>query len=149
MNTDDRCNSGGPACITTNQVDSVALALLSSQGAQRTVHHSIPENSPNKESGTQPIQLFRQKSSQFNADQVNGNIDYNFSEKDRLAAKYYFRMIQLTFLLQSAACWVSRKPCKLGPTSLHFRLNLLGSTRFPALDQQRGPRRRCLPVAEW
>ena len=28
---------------------------------------------------------------QFNASQVNGNIDYNFSEKDRLAAKYYFQ----------------------------------------------------------
>jgi carboxypeptidase family protein len=27
----------------------------------------------------------------FNADQVNGNIDYNFSAKDRLAGKYYFQ----------------------------------------------------------
>src|ERR1700730_15651787 len=27
----------------------------------------------------------------FNADQVNGNIDYIFSTKDRLAAKYYFQ----------------------------------------------------------
>ena len=29
--------------------------------------------------------------SRFTADQVNGNIDYNFSAKDRLAAKYYFQ----------------------------------------------------------
>jgi len=29
--------------------------------------------------------------STFNADQVNGNIDYLFSTKDRLAAKYYFQ----------------------------------------------------------
>jgi hypothetical protein len=27
----------------------------------------------------------------FNADQINGNIDYNFSSKDRLASKYYFQ----------------------------------------------------------
>jgi Carboxypeptidase regulatory-like domain/TonB dependent receptor len=27
----------------------------------------------------------------FNADQVNGNIDYNFSSRDRLAAKYYYQ----------------------------------------------------------
>jgi len=29
--------------------------------------------------------------SHFTADQVNGNVDYNFSAKDRLAAKYYFQ----------------------------------------------------------
>ncbi|HTG60517.1 MAG TPA: TonB-dependent receptor [Terriglobia bacterium] len=29
--------------------------------------------------------------STFNANQVNGNIDYNFSSKDRLAGKYYFQ----------------------------------------------------------
>lgn len=29
--------------------------------------------------------------STFNADQVNGNVDYLFSTKDRLAAKYYFQ----------------------------------------------------------
>lgn len=29
--------------------------------------------------------------SRFQADQVNANIDYNFSTKDRLAAKYYFQ----------------------------------------------------------
>jgi len=27
----------------------------------------------------------------FNADQINGNIDYNFSAKDRLSSKYYFQ----------------------------------------------------------
>jgi len=29
--------------------------------------------------------------SHFSADQVNGNVDYNFSAKDRLALKYYFQ----------------------------------------------------------
>src|SRR6202021_3810957 len=29
--------------------------------------------------------------SQFNATQVNGNIDYIFGPKDRLAAKYYYQ----------------------------------------------------------
>jgi hypothetical protein len=91
VNTDDGCNSGGPACITTNQVDSVALALL--QAKAPNGQFIIPsENSPNKESGTQPFNSEIQgPPSQFNADQVNGNIDYNFSEKDRLAAKYYFQ----------------------------------------------------------
>ncbi|MFY9908344.1 MAG: hypothetical protein WAK56_00800 [Candidatus Sulfotelmatobacter sp.] len=31
------------------------------------------------------------QSSEFNATQVNGNIDYNISQKDRLAGKYYYQ----------------------------------------------------------
>ena len=49
-------------------------------------------NAPNPESGNQAFNAFvKGPASQFNATQVNGNIDYNFSSKDRLAAKYYFQ----------------------------------------------------------
>ncbi len=91
VNTDDGCASGFPACINATQVDPVALAIL--QAKAPNGQFIIPsENAPNPESGTQPFNSQIQgPPSQFNADQANANIDYNFSEKNRLAAKYYFQ----------------------------------------------------------
>src|SRR4029077_17281303 len=90
VNTDDACTTTGPACITPSQIDPVALAVLQAKAGGQFI---IPSsNAPNPESGGQPFNVFvKGQSSQFNADQVNGNIDYIFSEKDRLAAKYYFQ----------------------------------------------------------
>jgi hypothetical protein len=91
VNTDDDCASGFPNCITTAQVDPVALAILQAKtpGGQFIIPS---ENAPNPESGTQAFNSFvKGPSSQFNADQINANIDYNFSDKNRLAAKYYFQ----------------------------------------------------------
>ncbi|MGB8582784.1 MAG: TonB-dependent receptor [Candidatus Sulfotelmatobacter sp.] len=83
--------NGCPGCITANQVDPVALAILQAKapGGQ----YIIPSaNAPTGESGTQAYNSFvKGPSSQFNATQVNGNIDYNFGPKDRLAGKYYFQ----------------------------------------------------------
>jgi carboxypeptidase family protein len=83
--------NGNPSCIAVSQVDPVALAILQAKapGGQ----FIIPSETPgSQESGTQPFNAFvKGPPSRFNADQVNGNIDYNFSEKDRLAAKYYFQ----------------------------------------------------------
>jgi hypothetical protein len=85
------CGSGNPACITASQVDPVALAIL--QAKTPSGQFIIPSaNAPTPESGTQPFNSFVQgPPSQFNATQINGNIDYNFSPKDRLAGKYYFQ----------------------------------------------------------
>ncbi|MGB0010611.1 MAG: TonB-dependent receptor [Candidatus Sulfotelmatobacter sp.] len=87
VNTADGC----PGCITAKQVDPVALAILQAKapGGQ----YIIPSaNAPTGESGTQAYNSFvKGPSSQFNATQVNGNIDYNFGAKDRLAGKYYFQ----------------------------------------------------------
>src|ERR1700674_3671628 len=83
--------NGNPDCISANQVDSVALAIL--QAKTPSGQFIIPsENATTGESGSQPFNAFvKGPSSQFNATQVNGNVDYNFGPKDRLAAKYYFQ----------------------------------------------------------
>jgi len=83
--------NGCPGCITPGQVDPVALAIL--QAKTPTGQYIIPSaNATTGESGSQPFNAFvKGPASTFNADQVNANIDYNFSSKDRLAGKYYFQ----------------------------------------------------------
>ena len=92
VNTDDTCGVGkAPACITANQVDPVALAIL--QAKTPSGQFIIPSsNAPNPESSDQPFNSFiKGPSSTFNASQANANIDYIFGTKDRLAGKYYFQ----------------------------------------------------------
>ncbi len=91
VNANDQCGtSNGPNCITVNQVDPVAMALLSAKAGGQFI---IPSSNPTLvENGSVPFNSeIKGPPSQFNADQINANIDYNFSEKDRLAAKYYFQ----------------------------------------------------------
>jgi hypothetical protein len=88
VNTADGC---APSCITANQVDPVALAILQAKtpGGQFIIPSA---NAATPESGSQPFNAFiKGPPSQFNATQINGNVDYNFSEKERLAGKYYFQ----------------------------------------------------------
>jgi hypothetical protein len=82
---------GCPGCIAADQIDSVALAIF--QAKTPSGQFIIPSETPNtQESGTQPFNAFvKGPSSQFNANQLNGNIDYNFGPKDRLAGKYYYQ----------------------------------------------------------
>jgi hypothetical protein len=83
--------NGCPGCITGLQVDPVALAILQAKapGGQFIIPSA---NATTGESGTQPFNAFiKGPSSQFNATQANGNIDYIFSPRDRLAGKYYFQ----------------------------------------------------------
>jgi len=92
VNTSNNCGqSDAPSCISVSQLDPVALAIL--QAKAPNGQFIIPSaNAPNPETGDQAFNAFvKGPSSQFNATQVNGNIDYNFSEKDRLAGKYYFQ----------------------------------------------------------
>jgi hypothetical protein len=92
VNTDDTCGVGrAPACITATSVDPVALAILQAKtaGGQYIIPSS---NATTGESGAQAFNSFVQgPPSTFNANQVNANIDYNVSPKDRLAAKYYYQ----------------------------------------------------------
>lgn len=83
--------NGCAGCITPNQVDAVALAIL--QAKTSSGQYIIPSETPGtQESGTQPFNAFiKGPPSQFNATQVNGNVDYIFGPKDRLAAKYYYQ----------------------------------------------------------
>jgi hypothetical protein len=82
---------GCPGCIAATQVDPVALAIF--QAKTPSGQFIIPsENATQGESGSQPFNAFvKGPSSQFNANQVNANIDYNFGPKNRLASKYYFQ----------------------------------------------------------
>jgi hypothetical protein len=87
--------AGNPPClnIQPNQVTAQALAIMQLKA---------PDGSffvPNAATGAQLASLETQgdeaavqgPNSVFRADQVNGNIDYFFSSRDRLAAKYYFQ----------------------------------------------------------
>jgi carboxypeptidase family protein len=90
-NADDNCGVGrNPKCITAAQVDPVAVAILQAKAGGQFI---IPSsNAATPESGEQQFNSFvKGPSSQFNADQANANIDYIFSDKDRIAAKYYFQ----------------------------------------------------------
>ena len=91
VNASDTCGVGrSPVCITASEVDPVALSILQAKAGSQFI---IPSsNAPNAESGDQQFNSFvKGPSSQFNASQINGNIDYIFGPKDRLAGKYYFQ----------------------------------------------------------
>lgn len=74
--------------LTATDIDPVALAIMQ---AKVNGQYVIP-SANTTETGSIPFTAYvKGAPSTFNADQVNGNIDYEFSTKDRLAAKYYFQ----------------------------------------------------------
>ena len=87
-NTAIGCTSN---CITANQVDPVSLAIL--QAKTSGGQYIVPsDNAATAESSIQSFNSFvKGPASQFNATQVNANLDYNFSSKNRLAGKYYYQ----------------------------------------------------------
>lgn len=85
--------SGQPTCFDPTTITPQALSIMQMKA---------PDGSlwvPNAATGSQLTNLQSQSadaavqggSSVFRADQANGNIDYFFSAKDRLAAKYYYQ----------------------------------------------------------
>jgi Carboxypeptidase regulatory-like domain/TonB dependent receptor len=92
----DGCGTGtNPPClnIQPNQITTQALNLLQAKNKNGTFFI------PNAATGQQLADLQQLGAdaivtgtgSLFVADQVNGNIDYTFNAKDRLAGKYYFQ----------------------------------------------------------
>ena len=89
------CGTGtNPPClnIQPGQITPQALALLQQKAPGGG--YFIPSASPNFAN----LQTFNNadtsiqgSNSRFTADQINGNVDYNFGAKDRLAVKYYFQ----------------------------------------------------------
>ena len=79
--------------IQPNQISVQALSLLQAKASDGSLY--IPSAATG--SGLQTLEglnaeaLVQGPGSKFTADQLNGNIDYYFSAKDRLAAKYYFQ----------------------------------------------------------
>jgi hypothetical protein len=97
--TDDRSdagivnavNSSFGTSITANQIDPVARKLLNAKAKNGTF--LIPSAQLNQATavalGHDAVVVGPPAT--FQADQANGNIDYNFSAKDRFAAKYYYQ----------------------------------------------------------
>jgi hypothetical protein len=92
---DTQCGTGGkhPACFDGSTITSQALKIMQMKA---------PDGSPFVPNGATGAQLTSLQSqgddavvqggtSAFQADQVNGNIDYFFSSRDRLAGKYYYQ----------------------------------------------------------
>ncbi|MFZ0737221.1 MAG: TonB-dependent receptor [Candidatus Acidiferrales bacterium] len=78
--------------LTAANINSVALAIMNAKLPNG--NYLIP--SPTITNQNQAYTLgydgvIQGPSTHFSADQVNGNIDYNFSEKDRISGKYYFQ----------------------------------------------------------
>jgi hypothetical protein len=82
--------NGCPGCITANDVDPVAVSILNAKTSSG--QFIVPSENAPTEGSLQPFNAFvKGPSSQFNATQVNTNVDYLFGPKNRLAGKYYYQ----------------------------------------------------------
>jgi hypothetical protein len=78
--------------ITPSQIDPVALALLNAKSSNgQFLVPSATITDPNVAGALGFDSLLVGPSSTFTVNQFNGNIDYNFSNSDRLAGKYYYQ----------------------------------------------------------
>ena len=85
-----KCGTAGhSACLTMNDISPVALNIMNLKLPNGQFF--IPSENPNINQALGYNALIVGPNTTFSADQVNGNIDYNFSSKDRLAGKYYFQ----------------------------------------------------------
>lgn len=77
--------------ITAGQITPQALAILQAKAPGGSFF--VPSASPDYLSLQSQFAdtIIQGPNSHFSADQINGNIDYNFSAKDRLAVKYYYQ----------------------------------------------------------
>jgi hypothetical protein len=86
------CGGGTRAC-TQGDMNPVAVSLMNEHAPDGTLFI------PNAATGTELTTLqslsadakIQGPPSRFTADQVTGNLDFNFGSKDRLAGKYYFQ----------------------------------------------------------
>jgi hypothetical protein len=85
---------GNPACLQPNQIDPVALALLQAKTPQGG--YLIPSASPKFNPSSGHDSVVPGPPGTFTADQVNGNIDYEVNQKDRLAFKYFYQRTPAT-----------------------------------------------------
>lgn len=86
------CVNGTVKCVTAGQVDPIALALFSAKTKSGQFVIPSATGTVGGETGTQKYNsLIRGPAAMFTANQVNGNVDYNFSSSDRISGKYYFQ----------------------------------------------------------
>ena len=80
--------------ILPSQISPQALAIMQQKAPNGTFWIPSAATDPNVLANLQnqgADAVVQGPGSRFTADQVNANIDYNFSAKDRLATKYYFQ----------------------------------------------------------
>jgi hypothetical protein len=78
--------------LTATDISQQALAIMNAKNSQG--QYLVPSQNILNQNQITTLgydALVQGPSSTFNADQVNANIDYLFSQKDRLAGKYYFQ----------------------------------------------------------
>jgi len=87
LNSPEYCDptANPTGCYTVNQISASALKIF--QAKLPNGQYLIP--SAGQVNNGYDVTL--QQAATFNADQVNGNLDYDFSSKDRLAGKYYYQ----------------------------------------------------------
>ena len=91
-NPNGPCGSSSNPCLTAANVNPVALALLDAKTKTGAFLFPSPTiTDPNLANAQGYDALVQGPTTRFTADQVNGNIDYTWSEKDRLAGKYYYQ----------------------------------------------------------
>jgi hypothetical protein len=79
-------------CLTANNIDGVALKLLNAKLPNGQFLFPTPTIlDPNLANAQGYDALVQGPTTRFSADQINANLDYNFSTADRLAGKYYFQ----------------------------------------------------------
>ncbi len=93
----DLANAAFGTTLAAGDISPVALKIMNLKlpnGQFFIPSETIPSDTPDHLAQQQDLGynaiLFGPKTT-FSADQINGNIDYNFSAKDRLAGKYYFQ----------------------------------------------------------
>lgn len=92
--TDDRSAAtlAALAGVPVTSIDNVALTIMQTKGPNgKFMVPSATVTDPNLIQSLGGNALESGPPSTFKADQVNGDIDYLFSPRDRLAAKYYFQ----------------------------------------------------------
>src|SRR5579863_143269 len=91
LNTDygPVCGAGGNQPCTATNIDPVAQAIMSTKAPGGGFLVPTPNDIGAIGNGFDAV--LNGPASRFTADQVNGNIDYDFGSKDRLATKYYYQ----------------------------------------------------------
>ena len=86
------CGSTSNPCLTAANISPVSLAILNAKTKSGTFLFPSPTIlDPNVANAQGYDALVQGPTTQFTADQVNGNIDYTWSDKDRLSSKYYYQ----------------------------------------------------------
>lgn len=92
-NTDfgPECGPSGSQACTAADINPVALQLLQAKNANGSLFIPDANDVAALNAGQTFDATIQGQPSTFNANQVNANIDYDFSAKDRLSTKYYYQ----------------------------------------------------------